>query len=218
MNWSLKSLENNYDQLRWICLAASSAGKTKILQKLFEELKNDKAKKVRDKLIKEPILCRNATVHGHLETLQYLMHIGCTMNNNNAMSNAVLGGNLELVQWLYKRQQGDDHQGHCSSNNNSSYSHLLRNTGIMAVLRNNIIMMMWLRQNGYRWEGNECYHACRNGHVEMFQFLVANECPWDLEDCRGGARRSLLKCQRKRAELLYWIRSAHSKKNEHVHD
>jgi Ankyrin repeats (many copies) len=123
---------------------------------------------------------------GHFEVLKWLFsnNVGTSYN---IMIKGVLGGNVEMMEWLIQRgyqfvKYEDDY--YCS----------------YAAMNGHIEMLKWLRNNAISWSRDTCGSAAKYGHLDTLKWLRQNGCPWDEQTCHAAAARGHL-------EILQWARA-----------
>ena len=113
----------------------------------------------------------NAARNGNLAMIQALDTAGCPwdwrMCGEAARAAVSPSAHLELIQWLKPRAAAHDGV------------RLEPGTWmLMATGNNNMPLTLWLRAEGFGWEGREWVYAASRGHREMLEWLHSNGCPW----------------------------------------
>lgn len=158
------------------------------------------------------IFCNNAAISGSLDILKYIHENG--MLNTRSLSfgvEAVKGGNLETVKWLYKigcplcvdgYTYAAKH-GHLEilkwlyqNNQNKQNKCAWYTTYICesAAEGGHLDVLKWLRSkvDERYWNSSVCNSAAANGHLEVLKYLrtefYKNGCPLDKLTCSYAAK------------------------------
>ena len=57
-----------------------------------------------------------------------------------------------------------------------------------------LLMLAYLHENGYSWDGGTCKKAAANGHLDCLQYAHENGCPWGYWTCEKAAENGHLDC------------------------
>eukprot|EP00953_Heterococcus_sp_UTEX-ZZ885_P026479 14293-Heterococcus_DN1.PRE.1 len=110
--------------------------------------------------------CDGAAAGAHMHLLQFLRDEGCVWEVS-ACSAAARHGHLPTLQWLHEQGcpwQQDEicyHAAECGS----------------------IEMLVYLKQQGCQYNALTLYGAASEGHLNVCQYLVAEQCPCDDITC-----------------------------------
>ena len=109
---------------------------------------------------------QEAILGGNLELVQWLWAAGCPHGNtSSAISNAARTGNRDLVRWLHAKPG-------CSVRQNDTRSIFV------AAGRGDLEMVQLVHQLGGGWSPEAAVAAIQGGHLEVIQWMRAN-CPWN---------------------------------------
>jgi len=105
-----------------------------------------------------------AAKKGHLHILEWLVSEGHSLTS--FVIGALLGGNLEILDWLNKQGCVFD---------NSSFVVVAKGRN-----REQLKVMQWLKNKDLTPDDGLAYcYACENGNIVMLEWLKANGCPFD---------------------------------------
>ena len=165
--------------------------------------------------------CAVAAKRGHLEVLQFALGHGCPLGHSGGISrlhliceDAVLFGNLNIIQWLAKTYgpQMNHHTlthyatrgGHLAVIQWMSLVGMLRvNTYVydLAAVCGHLHVLMWFHGHAHRYmDTYTCFFAAGAGHLTVLQWLRAHHCPWDAMTYRAARRNG-------DAKLVEWLRA-----------
>jgi len=118
--------------------------------------------------------------HGNLEILKYMcdnMISSIEYSFDDILEAAIMGGDLEIVKWLYT----------CA---NQSY--IRRHPSIYTVIaadRGHLEVLKYLHENGCFWDSDACIYAAKGGHLKVLQYLHDNGCRWNIDACAYAASK-----------------------------
>jgi hypothetical protein len=63
-----------------------------------------------------------------------------------------------------------------------------------AAFNGDIILMIWLHENGCPWDEGTCANAADGGHLDCLVYLHEHGCPWDERVCRYSVEKGNMNC------------------------
>jgi hypothetical protein len=122
-----------------------------------------------------------AAAGAHVHVLQALHDDECDHQwDERVRSAAAKHGNLTTVKWLHEHWFYTDREKICGD----------------AAESGSIEMLLYLKQQGCRYNAGTMARAARRGHLAVCQHLVAEQCPLDETVCAAAARGGALEIVR----------------------
>jgi hypothetical protein len=141
-----------------------------------------------------PEMCSRAALHGNYELVVWLIEKGCE-TKNDIVDDAIVGGNIELANFLLSKNNYDIDPSTCRHLacsgslkmlkwmyekkyfNMSDESEILMQN---AIANNHPHVIKWLyKECVYVWRGREISTAVDNGDISTVRTLRKLGCPWD---------------------------------------
>ena len=158
-----------------------------------------------------PSAIRRAAKAGNQEVLQIFLDKGHPPDND-AFEEAIAGGHLSLVQWMYSI--------------NPNISRLVIDVCDLAIRFGHFDILKWLHQHNYTWSDLGLPWSATGGHLEMVKWLIDNgaQCDWKTMfkavkhgritimeylyqlGHRGDERMCRIAAQNNQLESLKWLR------------
>ena len=116
----------------------------------------------------ESEVCTIAAEKGNLEMLKWAVANGCSFQHPAVISRAVLKGHPHVLQWVGPDKRPDRFPPEIRTFNSAT-----------AMNENCLVVMKWLKENGYPWGTATCRTAAEHGNLEALKWLREQGCPWD---------------------------------------
>jgi hypothetical protein len=129
--------------------------------------------RIKPHLVRHHDISQVAAEYGSIHVMQWLKDAGCPMDES-AYKYAALGGHVPILQWL-KDAGVPFPEGHFFSDSDTAPC-------VWAAQEGHLPALQWLRQNNFEWDERVSSEAIAFGHVDVFQWLVDNDCPAYITD------------------------------------
>jgi hypothetical protein len=175
-----------------------------------------------------------AADRGHLNIIRYAYEIcqndGDIRWNKQATANAISGGHLGVLEYMYDRGCPISKLAiiFVAENENIEILRYLHSKGFRfnedvcerVALHGNLGALKYLRENGCPWNASASVCASLGGHLEVLKYLHDNGCPIDLLNCcRLAAKHGCLEILKYFHECGYHFNQVirdNAEANEHL--
>ncbi|GFH47601.1 hypothetical protein CTEN210_04076 [Chaetoceros tenuissimus] len=149
--------------------------------------------------------------------IQLFKHLEQTFVNFDSFEGAALGGNIEMLEYLYQKQYHLDEETCAESLRNIDKDQALKvlkwlrehdcpwdeKTCSSAAENDNMKALKWARNNGCPWNEETFASAAKNGNIKILEYCLDNGCPMDARACEKAVKN---KNDLKALEILKWLR------------
>jgi len=172
--WALR--EKDIFLLRGICYVSAEEGRVDLLNKVWNNVRDDEDDK--DEIFYY-VECSTAR-DGKLEVLKWFEIKGLFINKFACAKEAAIHGQLHIMKWL-REKQGLKLNGYLYDE---------------AIDGDHFHVLKWLREQSCPWKEYTFHYAAQKGNMEIIQFLHDEGCPWN--------RSFLVREDRLKPEVIDW--------------
>lgn len=180
------AINKKYDWSINTVAAAAKHGRFETVKWLHNICVN-KYKRTKKMITSDTKITTAAVEGGHLEILMWLIDNDYKMNTDSILE-AVKNGHLDILIWIYDKYDPED----------PDYLNSMICT--VAAGKNQLEVLIWLREKDYQWDTNTSNCAAENGHLELLIWAIDNGCPINYDKANEKATRN------GHMKIVNWIR------------